>query len=303
MRIRKLRLLLEQYGDTTLRDIIVEIYRQLPKQVIEEKEFDAMLTQFMKYKDLRKEQEQPTVEQTIAQTDRFIQLAYDLQYLEPNSIVPLREQKNWYITAKRLLKHLRHYAHRKNGTQIAFEEFFFLLSSAAGEEPLFLSNDPFRLLKVSQVDFFQELVGYYKNDSHGIEWMERALYTALKIPMDVDAERSDLLLAVLAHCETAEHQEAYINCLNVHAKKLQSHVRIDADALSTYQEIRFAELHALISLRALERAETMLFTEYIPYFSHRSTPFRYYLDLLERAGLEQEHDRMERVGRKKRIHF
>lgn len=54
MRIRKLRLLLEQYGDTTLRDIIVEIYRQLPRQVIEEKEFDAMLTQFMKYKDLQK---------------------------------------------------------------------------------------------------------------------------------------------------------------------------------------------------------------------------------------------------------
>ncbi|MCY1692197.1 hypothetical protein OVA29_17730 [Exiguobacterium sp. SL14] len=129
MRIRKLRLLLEQYGDTTLRDIIVEIYRQLPRQVIEEKEFDAMLTQFMKYKDLQKEQEQPTVEQTIAQTERFVQLAYDLQYLEPNPIVPLREQKNWYITAKRLLKHLRHYAHRKNGTRIAFEEFFFLLSS------------------------------------------------------------------------------------------------------------------------------------------------------------------------------
>ncbi|MEW8975893.1 MAG: hypothetical protein AB2741_06940, partial [Exiguobacterium sp.] len=82
MRIRKLRLLLEQYGDTTLRDIIVEIYRQLPRQVIEVKEFDAMLTQFVKYKDLQKEQEQPTVEQTIAQTDRFIQLAYDLQYLE-----------------------------------------------------------------------------------------------------------------------------------------------------------------------------------------------------------------------------
>lgn len=48
--------------------------------------------------------------------------------------------------------------------------------------------------------------------------MERALYTALKVPMDVDTERSDLLLAVLAHCEKPEHQEAYIHYLNAHAK-------------------------------------------------------------------------------------
>ncbi|ASI34539.1 MULTISPECIES: hypothetical protein [unclassified Exiguobacterium] len=303
MRIRKLRLLLEQYGDTTLRDIIVEIYRQLPKQTIEDKELDLMLSQFAKYKGLKKEQEQPTIEQTIEQTEQFIQLAYDGEYLEPSTIVSVREQKNWYVTAKRLLKHLRHYVGRKNGTRVAFEEFFFLLSSAAGEEPLFLSNDPFRLIKVSQVELFQELVGYYKLDTSDNAWMKRAIYTALKVPIDVDTERSDLFLAVLEHCETRQERESYLSLLNMHAKKLQMNVRIDADKLILYQEIRFAELHALIALRELERAETMLFTEYIPYFSHRSTPFRYYLDLLEQAGLDEEHDRIERVGRTKHIHF
>lgn len=303
MRIRKLRLLLEQYGDTTLRDIIVEIYRQLPKQVIEEKDLDLMLSQFAKYKGLQKEQDQPTVEQAIEQTEQFIQLAYDLQYLEPNELVSIREQKNWYVTAKRLLKHLRHYIGRKNGTRVAFEEFFFLLSSAAGEEPLFLSNDPFRLIKVTQVELFEELVGYYKLDASDQTWMQRAIYTAVKVPIDVDTERSDLFLAVLTHCTDVNEREAYVALLNTHAKKLRAKVRVDADMLVLYQEIRFAELHALIALRELERAETMLFTEYIPYFSHRSTPFRYYLSLLEQAGLKDEHDRIERVGRRKHIHF
>lgn len=133
--------------------------------------------------------------------------------------------------------------------------------------------------------------------------MQRAIYTAVKVPIDVDTERSDLFLAVLTHCTNASEREAYVALLNAHAKKLQMKVRIDADVLLLYQEIRFAELHALIALRELERAEAMLFTEYIPYFSHRSTPFRYYLDLLEQAGLNEEHDRIERVGRRKHIHF
>lgn len=238
MRIRKLRLLLEQYGDTTLRDIIVEMYRQLPKQVIEEKDLDLMLAQFAKYKGLQKEQEQPNVEQTIEQTEQFIQFAYDMQYLEPNARVTIREQKNWYVTAKRLLKHLRHYIGRKNGTRVAFEEFFFLLSSAAGEEPLFLSNDPFRLIKVTQVELFEELVGYYKLDTPDQTWMQRAIYTAVKVPIDVDTERSDLFLAVLTHCTSVRERESYVNLLNTHAKKLQMKVRMDTDLLVLYQEIR-----------------------------------------------------------------
>ena len=35
MRIGKLRMLLEQYGEATLRDVIVEMYRNIPKTVIE----------------------------------------------------------------------------------------------------------------------------------------------------------------------------------------------------------------------------------------------------------------------------
>ncbi|WP_114570679.1 hypothetical protein [Exiguobacterium flavidum] len=304
MRIRKLRLLLEQYGDTTLRDIIVEMYRELPKSTIEEKDFDAMLTQFAKYKEHQRAQEHPTVEQTIQQTERFIQLAYDHAFLDVNDEVPLREQKNWYVSAKRLLKHLRFYATKKNEARVAFEEFFFLLSVAAGEEPLFLTNDPFRLLKVTQSDMFSELVGFYKMDEKEPKsWMQRSIYTALKVPIDVDTERSDLLLAVFKHCTNAPLREAFVEGLNDHASKLRPQLRRDGDALADYQDIRFAELRALIELRELEKAESMLFAEYIPYFSHRSTPFRYYLNMLDEAGLHEEHERIERVGRKKHIHF
>ncbi|MCT4783708.1 MULTISPECIES: hypothetical protein [Exiguobacterium] len=304
MRIGKLRMLLEQYGEATLRDIIVEMYRHTPKHVIEEKDIDFMLSQFTRYKEQKSSDERHSLSQTIILAERFIELAYDHLYVLPNQVMTERDQKNWYIHAKKIIRDLAYYAEEDAQARTMYEEMFFLLSSSAGEEPLFTTSDPFRLLKLSQTDMLTQLVHYYRLDAPNSEvWIDRSLYTALHVAKDVDSSRVDLLSTLLAHSFTASewstfHQRVVTLCERVLAKSAD-----DEQALADYQALKMLELELLVERGQFSEAEQKLFTEYIPFFSHRSEPFKVYINLLESRGHLDETKRLRRLAKEKRIPF
>lgn len=304
MRIGKLRMLLEQYGEATLRDIIVEMYRHTPKHVIEEKDIDFMLSQFTRYKEQKSSDERHSLSQTIILAERFIELAYDHLYVLPNQVMTERDQKNWYIHAKKIIRDLAYYADEDVEARTMYEEMFFLLSSSAGEEPLFTTSDPFRLLKLSQTDMLTQLVHYYRLDAPNSEvWIDRSLYTALHVAKDVDSSRVDLLSTLLAHPFTAAewstfHQRVVALCERVLAKAAD-----DEQALADYQALKMLELELLVERGQFSEAEQKLFAEYIPFFSHRSEPFKVYINLLESRGHLDETKRLRRLAKEKRIPF
>ncbi|KDN58403.1 hypothetical protein [Exiguobacterium sp. AB2] len=304
MRIGKLRMLLEQYGEATLRDIIVEMYRHTPKHLIEEKDVDFMLSQFTRYKEQKSSDERHSLSQTIILAERFVELAYDHLYVLPNQVMTERDQKNWYIHAKKIIRDLTYYAEEDADARTMYEEMFFLLSSSAGEEPLFTTSDPFRLLKLSQTDMLTQLIYYYRLDAPNAEvWIDRSLYTALHVAKDVDSSRVDLLSTLLAHPFTSTEWSTFHHRVVTLCDRMLAKAADDEHALEDYQALKMLELELLVERGHLSEAEQKLFAEYIPFFSHRSEPFKVYIDLLESRGHLDETKRLRRLAKEKRIPF
>lgn len=304
MRIGKLRMLLEQYGESTLRDLVVEMYRHMPKTVIEEKEMDFMLSQFTRYKAQKSSEERHSLSQIIILAERFVELAYDHLYLMPNQIMSERDQKNWYIHAKKILRDLSYYAEDDIEARTMYEEMFLLLSSSAGEEPLFSTSDPFRLLKLSQTTMLTQLIHYYQLDAPTSEvWIDRSLYTALHVPKDVDSTRVDLLSTLLEQPYTSAEWTLFHERLIALCERTLAKASTDDNALEDYQALKMLELELLVERGNLSEAERKLFAEYIPFFSHRSEPFKVYVNMLESRGHADETKRLRRLAKEKRINL
>lgn len=302
MRIGKLRMLLEQYGEATLRDVIVEMYRNIPKPVIEEKEIDFMISQFKRYKEQKSSDERHSLSQTIILAERFVELAYDHLYIVPNQVMSERDQKNWYIHAKKLLRDLTYYADDESEARTMYEEIFLLLSSSAGEEPLFTTSDPFRLLKLSQTTMLSQLIHYYQLDAPTTAvWIDRSLYTALHVPKDVDSTRIDLLSTLFDQSYSSSEWELLHDRLKKLCDRALAKAQIDENALADYQALKMFELELLVERGQLSEAEQKLFAEYIPFFSHRSEPFKVYVNMLESRGHTNETQRLRRLAKEKRI--
>ncbi|WP_214837245.1 hypothetical protein [Exiguobacterium sp. s36] len=302
MRIGKLRMLLEQYGEATLRDVIVEMYRNIPKTVIEEKDIDFMVSQFTRYKEQKSSDERHSLSQTIILAERFVELAYDHLYLVPNQVMSERDQKNWYIHAKKIIRDLVHYADDEPEARTMYEEMFLLLSSSAGEEPLFATSDPFRLLKLSQTSMLSQLIQYYQLDAPApVVWIDRSLYTALHVPKDVDSTRVDLLSTLLEQSYSIAEWNLLHERLTTLCDRTLAKAQTDDNALADYQALKMLELELLVERGLLSEAEQKLFAEYIPFFSHRSEPFKVYVNMLESHGHTNETKRLRRLAKEKRI--
>lgn len=304
MRIGKLRMLLEQYGETTLRDLVVEMYRNTPKAVIEEKDMDYMISQFTRYKEQKSSDERHSLSQTVILAERFVELAYDHLYLLPNQIMSERDQKNWYIHAKKIIRDLSYYAEDETEARTMYEEMFLLLSSSAGEEPLFSTSDPFRLLKLSQTTMLTQLIHYYQLDAPTSDvWIDRSLYTALHVPKDVDSTRVDLLSTLLEQPYTSFEWNLFHQRIITLCERTLAKAPSDDSALEDYQSLKMLELELLVERGQLSEAERKLFSEYIPFFSHRSEPFKVYVNMLESRGHSDETKRLRRLAKEKRIHL
>lgn len=304
MRIGKLRMLLEQYGEATLRDLLVEMYRHTPKDVIDDQDFDFMISQYTRYKEKKYSEERHSLSQTITLAERFVDSAYEHLYIRPNQIMSDRDQKNWYIHAKKIIRDLAHYAEEYTEARTMYEEMFYLLSTSAGEEPFFSTSDPFRLLKISQVTMLQKLIHYYQLDAPiDTVWIDRALYTALHVPKDVDSTRIDLLSTLpIEHSQANTRKILHVRILKLCERMLEKSQTEDT-ALENYQALKMLELRLLVAEGNLQEAEQKLFSEYIPFFSHRSEPFRVYVDFLESHGHTDETKRLKRLAKEKRIRF
>ena len=91
MKIQQLRTLVAGYSDETLRQIISELYKLLPKKVIEEKQIDCLIENpqdNMSGKNrAAKPKEMLDLDEVRWETEEFIKNAQDQNYFAPNQII------------------------------------------------------------------------------------------------------------------------------------------------------------------------------------------------------------------------
>ena len=103
MKVAELKLKIKDYKAAKLRQLVVEMYKAMPKAVKEDTGIDALVEN--PEGGLRKpEAAALNIELLRMDVESFLENAYNQHYYIPNTVVPKRERPKWRFIALRLFK-------------------------------------------------------------------------------------------------------------------------------------------------------------------------------------------------------
>lgn len=158
MLVKDLRKTLEKYDKKEMTDIVVELYKRLPKKVKEDYDIDKFIEDINN--KTKKEEKKVSFDDLCSEMRYFLDCAKAGFYSSPNKVVPKKERSNWRFKAKRYYKEL---IKTIPTTDIGFKSTKLLIELyelvSRGTNTLVFTNwDTFRALGVSQTEYFDMLL-------------------------------------------------------------------------------------------------------------------------------------------------
>ena len=118
MLVKELRDVTKNYNEKELNDIIVELYKRIPKSIKEEYNIDNYLINLKDAKKIKKEEEPISFENLTKEIIYFIECVDNDLYAYPNKIINKNERSKWRFKVKKFYKELNKYpANTKEGLQ------------------------------------------------------------------------------------------------------------------------------------------------------------------------------------------
>lgn len=158
MLVKDLRKTLEKYDKKEMTDIVVELYKRLPKKVKEDYDIDKFIEDINN--KTKKEEKKVSFDDLCSEMRYFLDCAKAGFYSSPNKVVPKKERSNWRFKAKRYYKELTKTIPTTDigvkSTKLLIE--LYELVSRGTNTLVFTNWDTFRALGVSQTEYFDMLL-------------------------------------------------------------------------------------------------------------------------------------------------
>lgn len=216
MHVSELRNALEKYNQDDLCQIVVDLYKIIPKKLLDEKAVDTMLEDFHQFKDAekrkRKESRKVSVNDLEHEIEKFIQNAYDQNYLAPNRSIKKKDRPKWRFVVRSYIKNLQQIpaesAEGKRATAL-LEKLYEMLCYAC-EYILFNTENPFRSVGIEQADLFDILLK--REFAVGIdrETINFAIKQLINCSLDRETLREFLINVFIANLKIADTKEIAI---------------------------------------------------------------------------------------------
>ncbi len=169
MLVNELRKEIEKYDKNELQNIIVELYKRIPKNKKEDYNIDEFIKNSKKKTSAKKE---ISFEELQKEIIYFLQLVDNDYYAIPNKIVSKKERSSWRFKVKRYYKDLNSIlpdSENGNGATILLIEIFKRLSIGSNRL-VFINWETFKALGVSQGEYYDTILkrilynGYTKDN-------------------------------------------------------------------------------------------------------------------------------------------
>lgn len=203
MKIQQVRNLVAGYSDETLRQLISEIYKRLPKKVIEEKQIDCLIENpqdnISGKNRTSKQKEMPDLDEVGWETEEFIKNAREQNYFAPNQIIHKRERPKWRFVVKRLYKSLIVLSQDPEDLQETsriLTELYKVLCEAC-RVYLFNTEDPFASVGIDQAEFYINVVAVMAQTGPPEQWIKEALLLTLEPTVTLDHSLMVVLIEIL----------------------------------------------------------------------------------------------------------
>lgn len=158
MLVKDLSKTLEKYDKKEMTDIVVELYKRLPKKVKEDYDIDKFIEDINN--KTKKEEKKVSFDDLCSEMRYFLDCAKAGFYSSPNKVVPKKERSTWRFKAKRYYKELTKTIPTTDigvkSTKLLIE--LYELVSRGTNTLVFTNWDTFKALGVSQTEYFDMLL-------------------------------------------------------------------------------------------------------------------------------------------------
>lgn len=213
MKIQEVRNIVAGYSDETLRQLISDLYKCLPKKIIEAKQIDSLIQNPVDYKlgknRLTNQKEMPDLNEVGRETEEFIKNAREQNYFAPNQIIHKRERPKWRFVVKRLYKRLIELSQDPENIQESSRLLtdLYTLMCEACQVYLFNTEDPFASVGIDQEDFYNTVVAVAARTGTPEQWISKSLLLTLEPTVTLD---HSLMGALIENLKSAPMKEIAI---------------------------------------------------------------------------------------------
>lgn len=283
MKVGEVRTKLKAYKKDELQQLIVEMYKAIPKEVRENKEIDQLIDNpnYLKQKKRSEKQHYENMDFFAVKQDveSFIEHAYQQYYIAPNRMVPKKERSNWRFTAKRLIDQVlaftTHPNYKEKSVEL-YQEIYQLLCYASSHY-VFASDEPFSTLKTTQADFFEQIILLKKRIEDPDKWISDSLKLVLDHDLDRYTLKIELLAILLEALNNAPLKERAIEIAEVLLREKRSKIgRINKKTIKYHDE---QYLNTLVEMIFITKSELGEYKDAIAFFQ------KYYLAIREEIKL------------------
>lgn len=159
MKVNELREIIKKYNDKEKEQLIVELYKKIPKSKKEDYNIDEYITNINKKME-NDNRKSATIEQLEKEVNYFIECAYEGLYAKPNRIISKSDRSKWRFKVKTFYKQLNIFlpqsAEGKKATDL-LKALFEVLSMGTCYLT-FSSWNTFGAIQISQSDFMKNIV-------------------------------------------------------------------------------------------------------------------------------------------------
>ncbi len=224
MLVKDLRKTLEKYDKKEMTDIVVELYKRLPKKVKEDYDIDKFIEDINN--KTKKEEKKVSFDDLCSEMRYFLDCAKAGFYSSPNKVVPKKERSNWRFKAKRYYKELIKTIPTTDigvkSTKLLIE--LYELVSRGTNTLVFTNWDTFRALGVSQTEYFDMLLKRVLSTGESINNIKVCI-DLLDNCKDTDVLDEVLINIFIDNLRTEESKLTAINLLDEKVVKVKEKIK------------------------------------------------------------------------------
>ncbi|MHC1786109.1 MAG: hypothetical protein AB9880_03460 [Christensenellales bacterium] len=213
MLIGAMREALGRYSAEELRRLIMALYKGMPKKLRDEQQVDAMITDLAGFEAARKAGPPlPELQILSAHVARFLEDAYQQNYLAPNTSVRKSERPKWRFIVKDFIKQLQLFSPDTKEGEAATDllaKLYAMLAHACGYY-LFNTNNPFRSVGIGQVQLYDSVVVRLLANGVSTAALRSAILLLVDGCLDPDTMLGELSRALVNRIPTVDGKELCI---------------------------------------------------------------------------------------------
>ena len=241
MLVSEIRKEIEKYNQKEISDLVIELYKRIPKKIKEEYHIDDLIVNINNKSKKEEKFDFNSLKQEII---AFLEDVDNGYYSHPNKIISKSERSKWRFKVKRYIKELNKISPDAiegiASTQILIK-LYELLSE--GSNYLKFSNwETFRAVGISQADFYDLIIKRIFTKGYTTENLN-IVVQLLKVPKDPYSLDEKLIETLITNLPTIDTKIKVIDLLKKEVDELADLIAVEKDY---HKRFNLKELHNLL---------------------------------------------------------